>query len=90
MLMVLDQLLIDGKKYSGDDEDNLMEIKGEVRHSSNRKQPDQICDLIIVCNVVEAKCGLTLDRSLLKGDLIRGGVNSDACTLLTVHWHCGF
>lgn len=66
-----------------------MEIKEEVGCCSNRKQPDQICDLIISqCNVVEANCGLTLDMSLLEGDLVRGGVNSGACTLLTVH--CGF
>ena len=74
-------------KYSVDDEENLMEIKEAFGRSSNRKQPDQICDLISQCNTVEANCGLPLDRSLLEGDLVRGGVNSSACTLLTVH--CG-
>ena len=86
MSMVFDHLLIDGERFSVDDEDNLTEINKDTGRSNNRKQPRQIRDSIRECHVVGTNYGLTPHMYLHKGAVdVSGDANSGARVSPTVH-----
>ena len=83
--MVFDHLLVDGKRFTVDDYNNLTEIKYGLGRSCHRKQPGHIYGSISACDAVGTYCGLTPGRYLHEGNSFSGDGNLGACMSSTAH-----